>query len=1563
MPADVSRKQNRSQRQLTKDYMLIKDSGLFDERYYIDAYPDVAELELDPLLHFLTSGAAEGRNPSPVFHTAFYRYNHPDVLSSGQNPLAHYVRHGRAERRLAVGPSLSPDQQSDYVLINDSGWFDREFYLKRNPDVAQRGLDPLLHYIISGALEGRDPGPGFNTAFYCYNYPDVAASGENPLAHYLRFGRAERRIPLGPPLTPDQQNDYKLIDASGLFDRAFYLSQYSDVAEQGFDPLLHFIIFGGSEGRNPNAEFDTTFYRYNYPDVRASEENPLAHYLRFGRAEQRRISGPTPTADQQREYMLIEESGCVDRAFYLKHNPDVVESRLDPILHFVVSGALERRNPSPFFDTLWFIQHTPGADGDSNPLCYFVQQREPVGDPSPLFSATRYRALYSDVAQGGMHPLAHFMKYGRSEGRTAPTDPGLVLATGLFDAAYYSSENPDVAEGNFDPVLHYCDYGAAEGRRPSPLFDAARYLEQNPDLADAGINPLLHWVFYRSGRHLGALNDISENRHLLELCNPRRAENPREWAVEGFRVSIITPTFNTDRSLLQELAQSILNQTYTGWEWVIVDDGSWHQDNIRTLHELQNRDPRICIWFLTENGGISVASNTALNRATGDFVALVDHDDLLAREALGEIFHAWQEAPNSDLFYTDECKLEADQLTSPMLKPGYSPSLIESTMYIGHLSVYRRAFVEDLGGFRKAYDGTQDYDLALRAFRASRNIKHVPKLCYFWRVVAGSTSGDISAKGDVFKRQKAALEDYARESRLRIAVSPGFSPGYWRFMFEPPEQSLLVSVVIPTAGGRRIIRGEDRDLVTNSILSLRQTSFFRNFEIIVVHNGDLSPEQVAALDDLRVALVEYRTENFNLSEKINLGAHHATGDILCLMNDDIEALVDSGGDQLCSILLSRTNVGVVAPLCLYENGTTQHNGVVLLEAGPSHYGIGKPPSYGGIGSVLRCRREVLAVSGAMMVVRKSDFIAVGGYREELPLNYNDVDFCLKLRLRGMSSVVEPDVAVFHYESTTKAGTFQCEKETFFSYYPSLRDPYFNPELDQRSPYFETKYRVLPEEINFENWLDRRIAKRITRYRVDRGPKLTVGVPIFNQPPIYLEEMLRSLRHQTYQDFEVVIVDDASTNAGTLAWLDNIRRRDDIRLVRHNSNQGIAGANRSIRREMSGEYLLLLDADDFLTIDALQVMAYWINREPGRRLFYSDEYKSNPHSQKFSPYFKPDFDPIMILNNCYPTHLMTSHRSLLDEIDAYSDDNAAWCHDYDTLLRALAVGEEPLHVREILYAWRINPGSTASAETGSKPQTLVSQQYVLDRFLRARGLAGRVSVAANALETQPGMWQIESSAVLPDVLSATTLSNRVQRNCLEVLLAKAAATDAAWVAFTLSDDPATLCKLSAPAFIDQRVAAVCGILLSQDGSRIEWSGGFFTEKTIFDPYVGQPFNEGYHGQLKCQRCVDVPGGGDLLVRSDVLRKVADQLEDQSTLDEFLVRLALFIHQNSLLCVVTPHVQSLQPTSSRLQVPLDRTSLIPRGGAMPASRWYNPELSDVAAYRIEIGSRAASEERSH
>lgn len=526
--------------------------------------------------------------------------------------------------------------------------------------------------------------------------------------------------------------------------------------------------------------------------------------------------------------------------------------------------------------------------------------------------------------------------------------------------------------------------------------------------------------------------------------------------------SVVLPTFNTEERWLRKCIESVLKQAYPHWELCIADDASTNPSVRRVLAEYVAADARIKVVHRTANGHIAAASNSALGIATGDWVALLDHDDELAPEALLECAVAINANPGWRMLFTDEDKIDVNGVRSdPFFKPDWNPELFQSQNCVCHLGVYHRTLMERIGGFKAGHEGAQDWDLALRASEQldASQIGHVPKVLYHWRMIKGSTALAPSQKNYAHSAAQNALQEHLDRVSPGSAVEgiPGCS-GYFRVSHPLPEPLPSVSILIPT---------RDRaDLLRQCIDSLLTLTDYDAFEIIVLDNGSEERATAKYFEELRdepnVRVLRIDMP-FNFSTINNKGAEAARGDVLVLMNNDVEAIHGGWLRELVSHVI-RPEIGAVGAMLYYPNDTVQHAGVILGiggVAGHAYHGLQR----GNPGDKHRAAltQAVSAVTGACLAVRAGVYREVGGLDETLAVAFNDIDFCIRVREAGYRNVWTPFAEMYHHESASRGYEDTPEKIARFKKEEALMkerwgnllqsDPYYNVNLAlDASPY-------------------------------------------------------------------------------------------------------------------------------------------------------------------------------------------------------------------------------------------------------------------------------------------------------------------------------------------------------------------------------------------------------------------------------------------------------------------------------------------------------------------------------
>lgn len=485
-------------------------------------------------------------------------------------------------------------------------------------------------------------------------------------------------------------------------------------------------------------------------------------------------------------------------------------------------------------------------------------------------------------------------------------------------------------------------------------------------------------------------------------------------------ISLVVPCYNSDPRYLDEAIRSVRTQTYADWELIIVDDASSDTRSHSVIESHAAEDARIRVIMRAQNAGISAASNDALAIVRGDYVGFLDHDDLLAPGALRKVAAYLVDHPGTDLIYSDEDKVDDDgEYFDVFAKPVWSPERLRGQMYTGHLSVYRTELVRELGGLRSQFDGSQDHDLALRVSERTDRILHLPEVLYHWRVHPESTASGGDAKPYAWDAGLGAVAEHVARTHTGVGVEYGPWPGTYRVVREL-DPAVRVSLVIPTRGGSSVVRGVERVLVVEAVRSVLATTGHDNLEIVVVYDT-ATPDTV--LDALRavagdkLVAVEY-TAPFNFSEKCNVGAVASTGEYLIMFNDDIEAISGDAITELCAPL-AQSDVGLTGAYLVFEDGHVQHAGHFYGNRGYGHPFQDLELGESGPFAALDIDREVTGVTAACAALRREVYFEVGGFTEALPGNFNDVDFCNKIRRAGYRILFMSHARLHHFESQTR----------------------------------------------------------------------------------------------------------------------------------------------------------------------------------------------------------------------------------------------------------------------------------------------------------------------------------------------------------------------------------------------------------------------------------------------------------------------------------------------------------------------------------------------------------------
>ena len=575
----------------------------------------------------------------------------------------------------------------------------------------------------------------------------------------------------------------------------------------------------------------------------------------------------------------------------------------------------------------------------------------------------------------------------------------------------------------------------------------------------------------------------------IKYNEPKDADLKKQMSVKFElepKISVVVPMYNTKEKFFKELIKCMMDQTYSNWELCLADGSPKQNENLKKYYE---QDERIKYKFLNGNLGIAGNSNAAIEMATGDYIALLDHDDVLADYALYEIVYNLNKFPNAEFLYSDEDKIDENgNRYDAYFKPDFAPDTLRCQNYICHFSVFKKELLEKLGGFRENYDGAQDYDIFLRMSEITdpKNISHVPKILYHWRVHNESTAKlNSNAKNYAFEAGKKAIEDHLKRIGLDGTVSEGCIDGIYRVDYKVIGEP-KVSIVIPNKDGKDIL-----EVCINSII---EKTTYKNYEIVISENNSETEEiyeyYKTLLNNEKIKIANYNTgklitkeeecsleftnknrrkvkPGFNYSAVINFGVRNTTGEYVIQLNNDTELITENWLELMLGFC-QRKDVGAVGVKLFFPDETIQHAGIIVGIGGIAGNRFKSIPKSGhGYFAKESMIENLSAVTAACIMTPKAIYDEVGWMDEELAVAFNDVDFCLKIREKGYLIVYNPFVEFWHYESKTrgqedspaKIKRFQGEMSRFEQRWPEILDsgdPYYNINLSLDTEVYHMK---------------------------------------------------------------------------------------------------------------------------------------------------------------------------------------------------------------------------------------------------------------------------------------------------------------------------------------------------------------------------------------------------------------------------------------------------------------------------------------------------------------------------
>lgn len=562
------------------------------------------------------------------------------------------------------------------------------------------------------------------------------------------------------------------------------------------------------------------------------------------------------------------------------------------------------------------------------------------------------------------------------------------------------------------------------------------------------------------------LEEISNYQKWIKANEPneKELEQQRKTRFEFMpKISIVVPMFNTPEKYFKELVQAVQSQTYSNWELCLADGSGTKLEYIDKIIEPVKE--KVKYKLLDKNLGISGNSNEALKLVTGDYIALLDHDDIIPYFALYEVVKAINENPGVDFIYTDEDKIleESNKRISPHFKQDYSIDTLRSYNYICHFSIFKKELMDKLKGFNSEFDGSQDYDLILRATEQAKKIVHIPKILYNWRINSNSVASGASAKPYAYvAAKKAILESIKRSGIEGATVEDSRIIGHYKINY-PVIGNPKISIIIPNKNHKKDLKN-----CINSILK----SSYTNYEIIIVENNSTDNNIFNYYKLLsknnKIKIVNCDLDTFNYSKLNNYGASKANGEFFVFLNNDTKIITNDWLETIISNC-QRKEIGIIGAKLIYKNKRIQHAGVVLNLTGTAgHVNWNEKENSPGYFGRIMIQQNVSCVTGALLGISKNVFEKVNGFDESFPIAYNDVDLCLKVLDIGKLITYNPYIVAYHFESKSRGyedteekrnrlkGEEKKIKEKWKKYFDKT-DKYYNPNLRLDVPNMRIKY--------------------------------------------------------------------------------------------------------------------------------------------------------------------------------------------------------------------------------------------------------------------------------------------------------------------------------------------------------------------------------------------------------------------------------------------------------------------------------------------------------------------------
>jgi len=731
-------------------------------------------------------------------------------------------------------------------------------------------------------------------------------------------------------------------------------------------------------------------------------------------------------------------------------------------------------------------------------------RKELPNDYSLHFDSDGYLKANPDVAEAvddrvQESALAHFCEHGFEE--ILKGDRRLLENIPFYNDENYKNTRTDVTEainnGSFKQThyVHYLLYGhkelQKEVRQKKRAIIKSRIMRNITDkrklkiaislLRQHGIKPLLQKIIYHPdltqivnspisiaepkkiardtlGKYSLSLVEKINTHTYIEPQRPIGYKDLLANTESTLLFSIIVPVYNISEELLSLLIDSIYSQWYPHWELILIDDASSLAETHRALSVIN--DARVQKIKLENNSGISEATNVGLRVAKGDYIIFADHDDELTPDCLYELEKCIRQ-DNPDFIYSDEDKIdELGNYVQPHFKPDWSPDTMMSTMFTGHISCFKHSLLKQVGELRGQFNGCQDWDFVLRFTEHTTRISHIPKILYHWRIIPHSIAADLAAKPYVLEASKKVREGALTRRNLDATVEElPQGKGYFRLNYHL-KGTPLISIIIPTRDNTQTLQ--------TCIDSIQKISSYTHYEIIIIDNGSITKKAISYFKQLtehdNIRVIKHDIP-FNYSELNNIGVEKSKGEILLFLNDDTEILQADWLERLGGYS-QLPHIGAVGAKLMYSGGgLIQHAGVLNLEEGPGHAFLKQDPDSPGYFMRSLLEYNWLAVTGACLMVMKDKFLAIDGFSEELPIAYNDIDFCMRLHDAGFYNVVCQSVRLIHYESVSRGADDVSPEKIARLKNDKILLYNRNPKYFQKDPFYNLNLH--PNGINFE----------------------------------------------------------------------------------------------------------------------------------------------------------------------------------------------------------------------------------------------------------------------------------------------------------------------------------------------------------------------------------------------------------------------------------------------------------------------------------------------------------------